>query len=480
MSNDRWRMGFHLMPPAGWINDPNGLCQFRGTYRFFCQSSPDWPAADAERGWLQFESRDLVSWSCLGWAIRQDIPEDASGAYSGSALVVPGAAADGGDLLRLYYTGNVKEPGEHDYIREGRQANVIMVETEDARSYSPKRVLLRNADYPAWCSCHVRDPKVWREADGSLRMLLGARDLDDRGCALVYASSDGLSWEHAATVRSAEPFGYMWECPDRVELDGREYLSCCPQGLQELPWANGMRDQSGYFELEGNAHLAEGPVVEASGFRRWDAGFDFYAPQTFVDDSGRTLLVGWMGLPEPPFESAPAGLSWIHCLTVPRELSRLEDGAIAQAPVRELERLRGVRTDVAPGACARMDGHRADLCIEGVEGPVEVVLDDALVISCADGRVRLAFINGQDAPEGVGAGRRSREVEVGSNPVGDLRILVDSSAVEVYAAGGRAVLSTRWFPREGPLTLRPRGSFARTRAWAMDDGMSGTYGAFQG
>lgn len=29
-------------------------------------------------------------------------------------------AQDGGDLLRLYYTGNVKEPGEHDFVYEGR------------------------------------------------------------------------------------------------------------------------------------------------------------------------------------------------------------------------------------------------------------------------------------------------------------------------------------------------------------------------
>ena len=473
MNNDRWRMGFHLMPPTGWVNDPNGLCQFRGIYRLYCQYSPDWPEPDAERGWLQFESTDLLHWSCVGWAIHQDIPEDASGAYSGSALVVPGAASDGGDLLRLYYTGNVKEPGNHDYIHSGRQANVILVETEDARSYSSKRVLLRNADYPAYCSCHVRDPNLWREADGNLRMILGARDLDDHGCALVYASKDGIAWEHAATVRSAEPFGYMWECPGRIALDGHEYLSCCPQGLQDLPWANGIRDQSGYFELDPDQRLFEGPVVDAADFRRWDAGFDFYAPQAFVDDSGRTLFVGWMGLPEPPFGSAPGGLTWIHCLTVPRELSRLPDGVIAQTPTRELVQLRGEGVDIKPNAEALMDEHRADLCIEGIEGPLELVLDDALSISCADGAVRLAFVNGEDAPEGVGASRSVREAD--SGPVRNLRVLIDSSAIEVYANDGRTVLSTRWFPRRGRLSLRLQGACAHARAWAMTDALETTY-----
>ena len=25
--SDRFRQRFHLMPPVGWLNDPNGLCQ---------------------------------------------------------------------------------------------------------------------------------------------------------------------------------------------------------------------------------------------------------------------------------------------------------------------------------------------------------------------------------------------------------------------------------------------------------------------
>lgn len=28
-------LSFHLMPPSGWLNDPNGLCQLHGTYHIF-------------------------------------------------------------------------------------------------------------------------------------------------------------------------------------------------------------------------------------------------------------------------------------------------------------------------------------------------------------------------------------------------------------------------------------------------------------
>ena len=36
----QYRQRFHLMPPVGWLNDPNGLCQFHNVYHAFFQYSP--------------------------------------------------------------------------------------------------------------------------------------------------------------------------------------------------------------------------------------------------------------------------------------------------------------------------------------------------------------------------------------------------------------------------------------------------------
>ena len=33
----RFRQRLHLMPPTGWLNDPNGLCQFKGLFHAFFQ-----------------------------------------------------------------------------------------------------------------------------------------------------------------------------------------------------------------------------------------------------------------------------------------------------------------------------------------------------------------------------------------------------------------------------------------------------------
>lgn len=35
VNSDPYRLNFHLMPPTGWLNDPNGLCFLKGTIMYF-------------------------------------------------------------------------------------------------------------------------------------------------------------------------------------------------------------------------------------------------------------------------------------------------------------------------------------------------------------------------------------------------------------------------------------------------------------
>ena len=68
-----------------------------------------------------------------------------------------------------------------------------------------------------------------------------------------------------------------------------------------------------------------------------DNGFDFYAPQTFIDEYGKRILIGWMGLPDTQYPTDEEG--WAHCLTIPRELT-IEEGRLRQRPLKALETLR--------------------------------------------------------------------------------------------------------------------------------------------
>ena len=40
VTNNRFRLDYHLMAKAGWINDPNGFSYFKGYYHMFYQYYP--------------------------------------------------------------------------------------------------------------------------------------------------------------------------------------------------------------------------------------------------------------------------------------------------------------------------------------------------------------------------------------------------------------------------------------------------------
>ena len=113
---------FHIMPPAGWLNDPNGLCQVGGVFHAYFQYAP-FDVNGGVKMWGHATSRDLMNWEYVGAPLLPDEPFDCHGVYSGSAL-----AEDG--RIRVLYTGNVKlsdADGTYDYVNTGRRADTVYV-----------------------------------------------------------------------------------------------------------------------------------------------------------------------------------------------------------------------------------------------------------------------------------------------------------------------------------------------------------------
>ena len=77
-----------------------------------------------------------------------------------------------------------------------------------------------------------RDPKIWQEADGTYRCVVGTRIPDKEGAILLFSSPDGFRWKYESIlIRNDGRFGMMWECPDFFELDGKHVLLCSPQDM---------------------------------------------------------------------------------------------------------------------------------------------------------------------------------------------------------------------------------------------------------
>ena len=420
-----WKQKLHLEPLKGWLNDPNGLCFFKGMYHVYFQYSPDDAYGKSKKCWGHFKSADFINWDFTGTVLYPDNPDDRSGVYSGCAVPC-------NDKIYLFYTGNVKEDGDFDYITEGRKANIIMVTTPDGEKMSKKTTLLKNADYPAFCSCHVRDPKVYEE-NGKYKMVLGARTLSGTGCALFYVSDNLTKWQFEKEVNIMD-FGFMWECPDVLCFGDNKYLSVSPQGLPHEDYRFQNVYSSGYFKYEADA---------LKGYTEWDYGFDFYAPQTFKAQDGRTIMIGWMGIGDIPYKNPTAEKGWQHCLTLPREISEREDGVLLQQPVRELKKLRVEKRQF------KKDCVNIGLPFElygKTKGDFKIKFCEYLALCYADGVFSIEF-----SDETVGGGRTVRKTKLFECK--DIRVIADTSSLEIYLNGGEKVLSTRFYPENTEVTL---------------------------
>lgn len=447
-SDSPFRQKIHLMPPVGWLNDPNGLCQFGGVYHAFFQYSP----FDAEGGvkiWGHCISGDMTAWEYQGAVLYPDQPFDCSGVYSGCAFVEDGE-------MYLYYTGNVKleDREDYDYINTGREANTVLISTRDGRHFGPKRQLMRNTDYPSDLTLHVRDPKVWKVRD-IYYMIQGARTKEDTGQALIFSSKDKVNWTMYSRVETKDPFGYMWECPDYFEIGTTKILSASVQGLEGGIWDDRNVYQSGYFLVEGDI-LGEYALSE---YRLWDYGFDYYAPQSFETGDGRRIQIGWMGMPDCEAYTNPTIKDgWQHCFTFPREIF-LEDGIVRQRPVKELrDRERVVReVQTQPDSeLFQIEGYEIyDLEVKNISGnQFRAVLGDELVLEYRDGRFEMRFTDQDKKSASAGRGMRYADME----QLEDVRILTDVSSVEVFINNGQYVFSTRYYPGNSAVCVEAEGA----------------------
>ncbi|MDY5742240.1 MAG: glycoside hydrolase family 32 protein, partial [Lachnospiraceae bacterium] len=429
--------------PVGWLNDPNGLSYYQGQYHFFFQYAPFSADGQALKFWGHATSTDLIHWQYHDVAIYPDSPQDIHGVYSGGTLTIDGQ-------MELFFTGNVKLAGDYDFIHDGREGNTLRLVSEDGFHFGAKQCVIPATEYPKDYSCHIRDPKVWK--DGSVYyMLLGARRRDDVGCVLLYSSSDKLNWKFEREIGSKQPFGYMWECPDRIELAGRVFLAMSPQGVGHQPHRLQNVYAAGYLPWTSE------PLDEGS-FTEWDFGFDFYAPQTFVDQKGRTILVGWAGLPDIPYTNPTVALGWQHCLTTPRELT-LKNGRVCQWPVEEFESLRSQALELKNNSSVEVAGTAFDLELIQPQESFELSVNEAVSLQFADGLLTLSL------SEAAGYGREKRYCEV--ETIRELRILADSSLLEIYVNGGEQVLTTRYYVPEQNRRLQLAGQAKAATVWSL-------------
>ena len=160
MATDPQRPQYHFLPPANWMNDPNGLLQYGGLYHLFYQHNPMAPTFGAMH-WGHAVSRDLVHWEHwpIALAPTPDGP-DADGCWSGCAV-------NNNGVPTLIYTGVRGKRGES-------QAQGLAISRDNLLTWEqyPGNPVLSQVPAEARQNYDFRDPFVWREG-GSGYFLVG-------------------------------------------------------------------------------------------------------------------------------------------------------------------------------------------------------------------------------------------------------------------------------------------------------------------
>jgi len=477
---ERYRPTYHFTPQQNWMNDPNGLVHYRGTYHLFFQHNP-YGTLWGNMSWGHATSKDLVNWNEKPVAIPQTLNESGNPVediFSGSVVVdrnnTSGFGTRKNPPMVAIYTSNFT-PFHPRY--PGLQAQSLAYSTDRGRTwkkYEGNPVLDRN-------SANFRDPKVFAyDGPRGKYWVMAAVEATEHKVVL-YRSRNLKDWKYLSEFGPANATGGLWECPDlfpvRVEGTGKwkwvMIVNVNPGGV-----AGGSAGQYFVGDFDGRKFTSSttvtrgeqtGEADEAALFRYdWlDWGRDYYATVSFSGlPRGKVVTIGWMNNWDYAL-SVPTS-TWRGSMSLPRRLRliRTRRGPrLAQRPVGQLASLRRPATlnirRPMPIAGRRLLGVRADA----------VRIDATLAAGRAD-RFGLSVFGGRDAETVIGydttTGRlfvdRTRSGDVDFNPkfasveaapvrLADgrikLTVFLDRASVEVFAKGGRKTITDQVFPPEG-------------------------------
>ncbi|GAB4121610.1 MAG: hypothetical protein Fur005_43560 [Roseiflexaceae bacterium] len=434
----------HFAPQSGWINDPNGLLYLDGEYHLFYQHHPQgivW----GPMHWGHAVSTDLVRWQELPIAL---VPDAEGAIFSGSAVVdAQDRAGFGAAAMIAIFTQD----------RPGRQAQSLAWSHDHGRTWLvyPHNPVLT----PPAGIVDFRDPKVfwYQGVTGSHWVMLLAVGLS----IWFYRSDDLKQW-----VKTSEFSGYgmsqkVWETPDLHELpiagtDETQWMLVVsvPEGAP----AGGSGTQYFLGSFDGERFVCVDPPEVV----RWaDHGADFYAAQLWNDAPNQQhVWVAWMN--NWNYANHTPATTWRGMMTLPRTLQL----------VREHDRVVLVQQPVALGA-TNTPSRWVDQAIT-VGQPFEFgrarVFDLTLQLNLAESQAsscELALRAGADSqvtlhydcvsheltidrtlvfPDLPKAATRHGMLVAPRDGMLDLRIIVDTASVEIFADGGRLTLCDQIFP----------------------------------
>lgn len=434
IKNSVYRDYFHISPLTGLLNDPNGLFFKDNKFHIFYQWYP-FKGLHGLKHWYEVQSFDLINFKNLGLSLKPDKIYKNRGAYSGSAFVE-------NDDVYIVYSGNQKDENEV------RIPNTVLAIYENGKIIDRKVIIPPNKNYKE----DQRDPRIFKK-NGFYYLTLGARDKKDKGCILIYRSKYiEKDWEFFGEllVDGFENSAYMWECPDILNVNGKDILLFSPQGIKSKGEFFNNIYQNGY--IIGKLDIENKIFKSESDFIELDRGFDFYAAQGF-NNTKKSYLIGWIGLPDTIY---PNDKEFSGNLSLVREL-KIKNNKLFINPVENIDDL-------------RLEKVEFNELIKNIE-PLEIFLDNienSLEIKVYSQEKNGGFIISFDKNKKEFKIDRSKlenkiskdfgfERKISNINLKSMRIFVDKSTIEIFINQGEFTLTSKIFPKNKEKDLFIKG-----------------------
>lgn len=410
------RPEYHLTAPFGLINDPNGFIKYQGEYYIFFQWNPT-SLKHENKHWGLKKTKDFVHFTEAEIDLKPDQYFDKDGCYSGSSRII-------NNQLYLIYTGNVKNGNK----RESYQCLAL----KDSKEYKKLGPILSNI--PEGYTDHFRDPFYFKR-ENEHYFMIGAQNKNKEGKALIYKWQDLEHPELFGEINLEFDFkAYMWECPNILNIDGKDIFIFSPQGIEKEDY----RYQNIYNSVYSIGKLnMESLDFNNDYYEELDYGFDFYAPQVLEEEQ---LLIAWMGLPEDEDLQLSKEENWMHSLTMVRQLSIVDDKLI-QKPHESYLSLRDTSYKLS----------REDF-VESKFGEINIELNinensqfSLDLFKSENYLINLSYKNNcislnREKSQSL-SGLRNLKLDQSNNL--KLQIFMDKSTLEVFINDGRHVMSSR-------------------------------------
>lgn len=356
-----FRPYYHFTPPANWMNDPNGMIFYGGSYHLYYQYHPK-SAVWGPMHWGHAMSRDLIHWDHLPVAI---FPDHNGMIFSGSVVYdkenSSGLFENGGGLVAIF-TQHLERDGQMPI-----QQQSIAYSLDEGLSYIPYtgNPVIKNTEIE-----HFRDPKVfWYQPTNRWVMVMAG------GVIRIFTSANLIDWK----LESEYP-EYFSECPDLFPLKEESGTERWVLNLGGVSYVIGRFDGSHFF--------AETPMLQLN------YGPDCYSTMSFNDEPlGRRIMLNCMTsfkLPNWGYAALTPTYPWRTAMTVPVELglSTSPEGDIimTQRPIKEIadyldKTITKHRFHLEEGEKRRISTN---------DGPQKIVLDCDM---CEDGILSISILN---------------------------------------------------------------------------------------